>query len=94
MPSSPPSSAAGIVWNLGDLYAGVDDPKIDADLKDCTVRCTVFSDTYRALFASPGALSAAGLKQALEDYERIAELMSQLGSYAGLLTAADTASDA
>src|SRR5262245_23273806 len=93
MPAIPPSSAAGIVWNLSDLYAAVDDPKIDADLRDCAQRCTAFSDTYRALFASPGALTAAGLKQALEDYEKIAELMSRLGSYAGLLTAADTAND-
>ncbi len=94
MPTSPPSSAAGIVWNLSDLYAGVDDPKIEADLQECTARCTAFADKYRALFASPEALTAGGLKQALVDYERIAELMSRLGSYAGLLTAADTANDA
>jgi oligoendopeptidase F len=93
MPSTP-SSAAGIVWNLSDLYASVDDPKIDADLQDCAARCAAFSDAYRPLFTSPGTLKATALKQALEDYERIAELMSRLGSYAGLLTAADTANDA
>src|SRR5262245_214009 len=92
--SAPPSSAAGIVWNLSDLYAGVDDPKIEADLQECAGRCTAFSDSYRALFESPGKLTAAGLRQALEDYEKIAELMSRLGSYASLLTAADTANDA
>ncbi len=89
-----PASAAGIVWNLSDLYSHVSDPKIDADLQECTTRCTAFSDKYRSLFASPDALTAAGLKEALEEYERIAELMSRLGSYAGLLTAADTADDA
>jgi len=89
-----PSSAAGIVWNLADLYAGPDDPQIEADLAECTRRCTEFAGKYRSLFASPAALSAAGLKDALEEYERIAELMSRLGSYAGLLTAADTANDA
>jgi oligoendopeptidase F len=94
MPTSPPPSAAGIVWNLSDLYAGVDDPKIEADLQECTARCTAFADKYRALFASPEALTAGGLYQALIDYERIAERMSRLGAYAGLLTAADTANDA
>lgn len=93
-PSSPASSSAGIVWNLGDLYGAVDDPKIEADLQECTVRCTAFSDRNRALFASPEALTAERLKAALEEYEAIAELMSRLGSYAGLLTAADTANDA
>jgi len=94
MPATPPSSAAGVVWNLSDLYLGSDDPKIEADLQECTTRCTAFSDKYRALFASPEALTAAGLKEALEEYERLAEKMSRLGSYAGLLTAADTANDA
>jgi oligoendopeptidase F len=87
------SSAAGIVWKLADLYAGPDDLQIEADLAECTRRCTAFAETYRALFAAPGALSAADLNEALEEYERIAELMSRLGSFAGLLTAADTAND-
>src|SRR5436305_12428210 len=87
------SSAAGIVWNLADLYSGPDDTQIDADLAECTRRCTSFAEKYRSLFASPGALSAAGLTEALEEYERIAEVMSKLGSYASLLTAADTAND-
>src|SRR5262249_61478745 len=65
-----------------------------AELQGCEKRWTPFADTYRSLFASPGALPAVGLKQALEDYEKIAELMSRLVSYAGLLTAADTANDA
>jgi len=90
--SSPASSAVGVVWNLNDLYTGVDDPKIEADLKECTTLCTAFAEKYRGLF-DPAVLTAAALKGALIDYERIAELMSRLGSYAGLLTAADTASD-
>ncbi len=39
-------------------------------------------------------MTAAGLKTALAEFEQIAEIMSKLGSYAGLLTAADTANDA
>ncbi|HLJ12776.1 MAG TPA: M3 family oligoendopeptidase [Planctomycetaceae bacterium] len=93
MPSSPPLSAAGITWDLHDLYAGVDDPQIEADLKECATRCTAFAEKYRGLFASPDSLTADTLHAALAEYEQIAEMMSRLSSYAGLLTAADTASD-
>jgi oligoendopeptidase F len=88
------SSATGIVWNLGDLYAGVDDPQIDADLQLCASGCTAFEQQYRGLFTSAEGLTAVGLKAALADYEQIDELLSKLGSYAGLLSAADTANDA
>jgi oligoendopeptidase F len=93
MPDSP-ASAKGITWNLSDLYAGADDPQINRDLDECTRFCTAFEDKNRSLFATAGALTAEALKAALVDYERVAELMSKLGSFAGLLTAADTASDA
>jgi len=86
------SSATAITWNLADLYAGVDDPKIDADLASCAARCSGFAEKYRGMFGD--SLTAGALKDALEEYERIAELMGRLGAYAGLLTAADTANDA
>ena len=85
------SSARGITWNLNDLYAGVDDPQIDTDMGALIARCTAFSEKYRSLFGD--SLSAQALREALEEYEQIAEMMSRLGSYAGLLTAADTAND-
>lgn len=91
---SPSPSAAGVAWNLSDLYTGVDDPQINLDLDECTRLCTAFEAKNRSLFASPGALTAPALKSALVEYERIAEVMSKLGSYAGLLTAADTTNDA
>jgi len=90
---SAPSSAAGIVWNLTDLYAGPDDPKIEADLAECERRCTAFGETNRPLFATPGALTREGLLAALKEYEQIAEIMGRIASYTGLLTAADTAND-
>jgi oligoendopeptidase F len=87
------SSAAGIVWNLADLYPSADSPQIDADLATCEERCTAFAESYRPLFATPQALTVDGLLAALREYEGIAELMGRLGSYVGLLTAADTAND-
>ncbi|MBS0261971.1 MAG: M3 family oligoendopeptidase [Planctomycetes bacterium] len=92
MPDS--SSAAGITWNLADLYAGVDDPQINLDLEKCARLCTDFAARYRSLFETAGALTAAALETALREYEQICLIMSRLGSYAGLVTAADTMSDA
>lgn len=91
--SDSPASAAGITWNLNDLYTSVDDPQINRDLDECARLCTTFEENYRSLFASAAALTAAAVKSALVAYEQIAEVMSRLGSFAGLLTAADTAND-
>ncbi|MBI5758552.1 MAG: M3 family oligoendopeptidase [Planctomycetales bacterium] len=84
-----PSSAHGIAWNLSDLYSAVDDPRIDADLSDVERRCREFAERFRGLFA-PERLTAGELLAALGEYESLAEVMSKLGSYSGLITAADT----
>lgn len=90
--SVPASSAAGVVWNLDDLYAAVDDPQIDADLDRLRTLCTAFEERYRSVFDSPEGPPPALLREALTAYETLCELMSKLGAYVGLLTAADTAS--
>lgn len=84
-----PSSAQHIVWDLSDLYAGIDDPRIQADLDSCATRCTAFSDSYRGMFGRPDELTAERLKQALQELESLSEVMGKLGSYVGLVTAAD-----
>jgi oligoendopeptidase F len=91
--SQAPSSAAGIVWNLTDLYQSAEDPKIDADLAECERRCRAFGEAYRPLFATPESLTREGLLAALVEYEGIAGMMGRLGAYASLLTAADTTND-
>jgi oligoendopeptidase F len=93
MSTTSSSSSAGITWNLSDLYSGVDDPQINLDLAECTRLCADFGANYRSLFEN-GALTAARLETALVEYERICLMMSRLGSYSGLVTAADTMSDA
>lgn len=90
---APASSAANVVWDLKDLYAGIDDPQIDRDLQAMQELCTSFSDKYRSLFGT-GRPSVDTLATALVEYERICELMSKLGAYVGLITAADTANPA
>ncbi|MSR56321.1 MAG: M3 family oligoendopeptidase [Planctomycetaceae bacterium] len=86
-------SATGIEWNLIDLYAGPEDPQIEADLRDVERRCTAFAERFRPLFATHDSLTREGLLAAVKEYESIAEQMGRLGAYVGLLTAADTAND-
>jgi oligoendopeptidase F len=91
--STASASAAGVAWNLADLYSGATDPAIDRDLAAIDSGCTVFSATYRGLFETSAELRAETLLAALKEIERLSELMGKLGSYCGLTTAADTTSD-
>jgi len=82
------NSAAGIRWNLEDLYLGIDDPSIERDLSGCRSACETFEKQYRGLLKS-GAAEPSQIKQALVDLEKILETLSKLGSFVGLLTAVD-----
>jgi len=85
------NSAEGIRWDLSDLYAAHDDPRIDLTIKDCYARAERFADRFRALMQDHETLTAESLLQALSELESIYETLGRVGSYAGLLYAADTA---
>ena len=85
------NSAAGIRWDLDDLYAAHDDPNIEATLKACRARAEKFAEHFRPLLQDPKTLTAATVFQALEEIEIVYEALGRAGSYAGLLYAADTA---
>ena len=85
------NSAAGIRWDLRDLYAAHDDPNIAATVKDCHARAEKFAARFRPLLENPEMLTAAMVLQALEELEIIYEALGRVGSYAGLVYAADTA---
>ncbi len=85
------NSAEGIRWDLSDLYAAHDDPRIDLTIKDCHARAERFADRFRALMQDRETLTAESLLQALKELEIIYESLGRVGSYAGLLYAADTA---
>ena len=70
-------------WDLSDLYAGVDDPKIDADLASLEKEATEFQDEFESKIAD-GALSAERLKDALDKFESMINLSTKIGSYASL----------
>jgi oligoendopeptidase F len=85
------NSAEGIRWDLSDLYAAHDDPRIDLTIKDCYARAERFADRFRALMQDHETLTAESLLQALSELESIYETLGRVGSYAGLLYEADTA---
>ena len=85
------NSAQGIRWDLTDLFAAHDDARIDGMLNDCRSHAEAFAGQYRAAMERPVMLSSNILASALEQLETIYETLGRVGSYAGLLYAADTA---
>src|SRR3990172_7513170 len=70
--------AAGVSWNLADLYAGPDAARAAAER---------FAARWRGRIAET---DAAGLAAAVDELERIQEPVARAGSFAGLLFAGDT----
>jgi oligoendopeptidase F len=83
--------AEGIRWNLEDLYAGPNDPRIEADLAEARRQAEAFAQHYRGKITT-GVLDGAGLARALAEYEQLSELEGRPSFYANLLFAADTQS--
>jgi oligoendopeptidase F len=89
-PDRPSSSADGVTWDLGDLYEGIDDPRINADLDEAHSRARTFEAAYRGRVAVPGGPPAELLAAALQELEGLAEQMDRPAVYAGLVHAART----
>jgi oligoendopeptidase F len=79
--------AAGVSWNLADLYAGPDDPRIESDLASAFADAERFAARWRGRVADA---SAAELAAAVDALEALQEPVARVGSYAGLLFAGDT----
>jgi oligoendopeptidase F len=86
-PPFDPGPARGVQWDLSDLYASPDDPRLEKDLAEAAERAARFAAAYRGRVAG---LSAGELAAALDEYEALQEPVARAGSYAGLLFAADT----
>ncbi|MGH7927006.1 MAG: M3 family oligoendopeptidase, partial [Candidatus Binatia bacterium] len=78
-------------WNLTDLFGSHHDPKIAETLNETRQRAEAFSNRFRSATAHPESLKPAELLDALKKLESIYEALGRVGSYAGLLYAADTA---
>lgn len=78
-----------VAWDLGDLFSGVDDPKIDQTLDDSLARAKAFAERYRGRIDSDD-LTAETLLAAIRELEEIAVAQTKVGSYAALVFSADT----
>jgi oligoendopeptidase F len=87
---APSSSAAGIAWDLSDLYLGPDDPRIVQDQKTALRQAEQFEATYRGKIGSAPWPSPELLLAALRDLESLSEQMDRPLVYASLLHAAKT----
>ena len=80
-------SAAGVAWDLSDLYAGPQDPQLDADMSVARERAQGFRDQFEGRVAE---LDAAAMQAALTDLEGLTQLADRPLIFAHLLHAADS----
>jgi oligoendopeptidase F len=83
--------AAGVRWELSDLYPEPAEPAIERDLDAAEAAATRFAERYRGRV---GALEAPALATALDELEALLEPPGRAGAYAGLRFAADTSAPA
>ncbi len=76
-------------WDLSDLYQGLDDARIEADLAEARRRALLFEETWRGRLATPD-LAAADLRRALDEYEALQRLAALPQTFASLLYSTDT----
>ncbi len=82
-----------VAWDLSDLFAGPDDPKIDATLSTAKERAAAFAAEYQGKINSPD-LTADRLASAIEEYEALWQEAGKPGTYARLRFSADTSDPA
>ncbi len=75
-------------WDLSDLYGGVDDPALAADLKRIEGDATAFESRFKGTIASE-SLTASHLRDALDAYEALLTDQYKPESYASLLYSTD-----
>jgi oligoendopeptidase F len=79
-------------WNLSDLYAGIDDPRIKRDLDRADADSVAFEEAFKGKLAALADRPDAGsaLVQAVKRYEALDDLLGRLMSFAGLVHAGNT----
>ena len=77
------------VWDLGDLYPAPEAKAVQVDLEKAAAEAQRIKGTYQGKLAALAGDGAA-LAEAIAAYESLSDTIGKLGSYAGLLYAADT----
>ncbi len=75
-------------WDLSDLYPGPQSDEVKADLERAAAAAAAMKANYKDRLTEI-AKDGAALAEAVADYEKLADLMGKLGSFGGLLYAAD-----
>ncbi len=83
------TGAEGVKWKLGDLYKGLNDKKIESDLKRIHLNSSKFEKKYRNKIKSE-RLTASTLLNAVKEIEKISEGLGKILSFAYLQFAGDT----
>ena len=83
------TGAEGVKWKLSDLYRGLNDKKIESDLRKIQLNSKKFEKKYRNKIKSE-RLTAATLLGAVKEIEKISEGLGKILSFAYLLFAGDT----
>jgi oligoendopeptidase F len=81
------TGAESVAWDLSDIYAGVDDPQIDADMQALDARADALSAEYRGRVAG---LDNEEMRCLIEEYEAIYERAVLPGYFAYLLWSTNT----
>ncbi len=85
------TGAEDVRWDLSPLYAGLDDPAIDADLDTAEAEATSISERLHGKVAE---LDAPALRDAVAELERLSERVDKVATFAYLNFATDTADQA
>jgi oligoendopeptidase F len=88
-PAKGPGLGPMPVWNLADLYSDPKSETVEADLKKAAAEAQRIKQHYQGKLVAL-ATDGAALAQVITAYENLSDIIGKLGSYAGLLYAADT----
>lgn len=77
-------------WDLTDLYAAMDAPEIERDLKESLERAKTFEASYKGRLSELAKDNVSALVTAIRAYEDLEDLMGRLISFAGLVYAGNT----
>ena len=75
------TGAEDVAWDLSDLYASGDDPRIESDFTEAETATAAFRDRY---YGKVAELSAAELAAAIDERERIEAIATRALYFAHL----------
>jgi oligoendopeptidase F len=81
------NSAEGVRWDLSDLFASHDDPRVEATLRECHARAESFGVKFRGKISR---ITPKELFEGLKELEEIEDALSRVATYSSLLYSADS----